>query len=82
MRAKGCLGYIVGSKEAGEAAAFDVSQYTEEFVDAASELGMKIKRVFDTHIHADHISGGRQLAEELSVPYHLGSEASERNPGF
>ena len=81
-RAKGCLGYIVGSKEAGEAAAFDVSQYTEEFVDAASELGMKITHVFDTHIHADHLSGGRQLANKLSVPYHLGSEASERNPGF
>ena len=81
-RAKGCLGYIVGSKEAGEAAAFDVSQYTEEFRSAASELGLKITHVFDTHIHADHISGGRQLAEELAVPYHLGSEASERNPGF
>jgi len=81
-RAKGCLGYIVGSKEAGEAAAFDVSQYTGEFVKAARELGMKITRVFDTHIHADHISGGRQLAQELSVPYHLGSEAVERSPGF
>jgi glyoxylase-like metal-dependent hydrolase (beta-lactamase superfamily II)/rhodanese-related sulfurtransferase len=81
-RAKGCLGYIVGSKEAGEAAAFDVSQYSGEFMDAASELGMKITQVFDTHIHADHLSGGRQLADELSIPYHLGSEAKERDPGF
>lgn len=81
-RAKGCLGYLVGSKRSGTAAAFDVSQYTGEFVDAASGLGMKITRVFDTHIHADHISGGRELARELSVPYHLGSEAKERDPGF
>ncbi|MFP4201907.1 MAG: MBL fold metallo-hydrolase [Candidatus Acetothermia bacterium] len=81
-RAKGCLGYIAGSRKAGTAAAFDVSQYTGEFVNAASKFGLKITRVFDTHIHADHISGGRKLARELSVPYHLGSEAKERAPDF
>ncbi|MBS3765069.1 MBL fold metallo-hydrolase [Candidatus Bipolaricaulota bacterium] len=81
-RAKGCLGYLVGSRKSGSAAAFDVSQYVDEFMDAASELGMKIASVFDTHIHADHISGGRQLSRELSVPYHLGSEVKDRDPGF
>ena len=29
----------------------------------AKEKGVKIKHVFDTHLHADHISGGRHIAE-------------------
>jgi len=77
-RAKGCLGYLVGSKSGGEAAAIDVSRYTHKFVEAASAAGFKITAVFDTHIHADHISGGRKLADKLEVPYFLGSEALER----
>ncbi|WP_227355346.1 MBL fold metallo-hydrolase [Haladaptatus salinisoli] len=75
-RAKGCLGYIVGSD--GEAAAIDVSRHTDEWRDAAAASGYEITRVFDTHVHADHISGGRKLADELGVPYHLSERAGER----
>lgn len=81
-RAKGCLGYIVGSKRSGVAAAIDVSRYTKEFLDAATERGLKITHIFDTHIHADHISGGRELARKLGVNYHLGREAETRDPEF
>ncbi len=81
-RAKGCLGYLVGSNRAGVAAAVDVSRYTKEFLDAATEKGFKITHVFDTHIHADHISGGRELADKLGVDYHLGGKAEERDPEF
>lgn len=77
-RAKGCIGYIVGSSESGEAAAIDVSRYTDKFLEAASERGFKITHVFDTHVHADHISGGRELAKKLKVPYHLGKAAEKR----
>jgi len=75
-RAKGCLGYVVASD--GEAAVIDATRHTEEFVDAASTLGADIVAVFDTHIHADHISGGRQLAADLDVPYYLGETATDR----
>ncbi len=81
-RAKGCLGYLVGSKKSGLAAAVDVSRYTYKFIEAAGERGLKITNVFDTHIHADHISGGRYLAERLNIPYHLGKEARGRSPEF
>ncbi|MDY6775355.1 MAG: rhodanese-like domain-containing protein [Halobacteria archaeon] len=81
-RSKGCLGYIVGDKATGEAAAIDVTRHTNEYKDAAAERGFEITKVFDTHIHADHISGGSRLADELDVPYHLGSPAETRNPGF
>lgn len=81
-RAKGCLGYVVGSKRAGKAAAVDVTRVTDEFVAVAKEYGFELAHVLDTHIHADHISGGRRLAEKLDVPYHLGSPAETRDPQF
>ena len=81
-RAKGCLGYLVGSRRSGEAAVIDASRYTKEFIDAATERGFKITHVFDTHVHADHISGGRELADKLGVNYFLGSDVEKREPGF
>jgi len=57
-RAKGCLGYVVGSRDAGEAVVVDATRQTEEFKVAAQDVGLTIERVLDTHVHADHISGG------------------------
>ena len=75
-RAKGCLGYVVASD--GRAAVIDPTRYTDEFIAAAEGLDSEIVAVFDTHIHADHLSGGRQLASELDVPYYLGERATAR----
>ncbi|MFA9504314.1 rhodanese-like domain-containing protein [Natrinema sp. H-ect1] len=77
-RAKGCLGYVVGSTAAESAVVVDPTRQTDQFKIAAEEAGLAIERVLDTHVHADHISGGRKLATELDVPYHLGERASER----
>lgn len=81
-RAKGCLGYLVADPETGAAAAVDVPRHTDAYRDAADERGWHIERVLDTHIHADHISGGRELADELDVPYHLGERVAERDVDF
>ena len=75
-RAKGCLGYVVASD--GVAAVIDATRHTAEFVAAADALGGEIVAVFDTHVHADHISGGRQLAADRNVPYYLGAGAADR----
>jgi glyoxylase-like metal-dependent hydrolase (beta-lactamase superfamily II) len=48
-------------------------------VTTAAEAGMEITSVLDTHVHADHISGGRDLAARLDVRYHLGEHAAERD---
>lgn len=80
-RAKGCLGYLVADPGAGVAAAVDVTRHTEEFRSVAADHGWEIERVLDTHVHADHISGGSTLAAELGVPYHLGERAEERDVG-
>lgn len=78
-RAKGCLGYIIGSHKTGEAVAVDATRQTDVFKIAAQEADLTITRVLDTHIHADHISGGRQLARELDVPYHLSGHLENRD---
>ncbi|WP_049971384.1 MBL fold metallo-hydrolase [Haladaptatus cibarius] len=78
-RGKGCLGYIVGSTESGDAAVVDATRQIDVFEIAAEEAGLTISCVFDTHIHADHISGGSRLAETLDVPYYLGEMSSERD---
>jgi glyoxylase-like metal-dependent hydrolase (beta-lactamase superfamily II)/rhodanese-related sulfurtransferase len=78
-RAKGCLSYLVGSKRAGEAVVVDPTRHTDQYVTTAAEEGLAITRVLDTHVHADHISGGRDLAARLGVPCHLNERAAERD---
>ncbi|MFD1562986.1 rhodanese-like domain-containing protein [Haloarchaeobius amylolyticus] len=78
-RAKGCLGYVVGCAETGEAVIVDPTADTDEYTGAAEEADLSITGVIDTHVHADHISGGRELADDIGVPYYLGEDASERD---
>ncbi|WP_453990103.1 MBL fold metallo-hydrolase [Bacillus nitroreducens] len=66
---KGCLSYMVVSN--GEAAIIDATRMTDIFLDFAESKGAKIKHVFDTHLHADHISGGRKIAEATNATYWL-----------
>ena len=81
-RAKGCLGYVVADPETERAAVIDPTRHVERFREAAAERGFEIVRVLDTHIHADHVSGGRALADELGVPYCLGERVTERDLGL
>ncbi|QED49296.1 MBL fold metallo-hydrolase [Cytobacillus dafuensis] len=66
---KGCLSYMVISN--GEAAIIDATRMTDIFTDFADSKGAKITHVFDTHLHADHISGGRKIAEKTNAMYWL-----------
>ncbi|WP_323172073.1 rhodanese-like domain-containing protein [Natrialba sp. PRR66] len=81
-RAKGCLGYLVGCAETGEAVVVDPTADVDEFEVAAEEADLSIVGVIDTHVHADHVSGGRDLADSLDVPYYLGAQADERDVAF
>lgn len=57
------LSYFFGCAGKGFAAAVDVVAGDEQwYVDEAQKLGVAISYVIDTHIHADHLSGGRELA--------------------
>ena len=66
---KGCLSYMVISE--GEAALIDAVRFTEVFTKFAEDKGVQIKHVFDTHLHADHISGGRYIAAATGATYYL-----------
>ncbi|MDQ3549186.1 MAG: MBL fold metallo-hydrolase [Chloroflexota bacterium] len=66
---KGCLSYVAGN--AGQAVVFDASLDPDVYLTLAAERGWKIVAVFDTHIHADHLSRSRQLAERAGATLHL-----------
>ncbi|NGP43791.1 MBL fold metallo-hydrolase [Bacillaceae bacterium SIJ1] len=72
---KGCLSYMVISD--GEAAIIDATRMTDVFVDFAASKGAKITNVLDTHLHADHISGGRKIAERTGATYWLPPKDAE-----
>jgi glyoxylase-like metal-dependent hydrolase (beta-lactamase superfamily II) len=59
---KGCLSYLIGSGE--EASVIDASLDPQVYLDLAAERGWQVTHVLDTHIHADHLSRSRQLAEQ------------------
>ena len=58
---KGCLSYLLGIRI--EAIVIDASLDSQIYLDLAKRNGWQITSVIDTHIHADHLSRSRQLAE-------------------
>ncbi|MEK4080654.1 MBL fold metallo-hydrolase [Solibacillus sp. FSL K6-1126] len=72
---KGCLSYMAISE--GEAAIIDAVRFTDVFTKFAEEKGVEIKHVFDTHLHADHISGGRNIAAATGATYYLPPKDAE-----
>ncbi|MEK4250060.1 MBL fold metallo-hydrolase [Paenibacillus sp. FSL W7-1287] len=72
---KGCLSYMAISE--GEAAIIDAVRFTDVFTTFAEEKGVAIKHVLDTHLHADHISGGRHIASQTGASYYLPPKDAE-----
>ena len=67
---KGCLSYIVESE--GEAVVIDPALEPEGYLEIVDDRGWKITGVLETHIHADHLSRSRRLAEQAGeVPLYL-----------
>ena len=75
--ASGCLGYAVVS--GGEAAVVDpLRAFTDRYVADARERGASVEYVLDTHVHADHVSGLRELAAATGATAVMPAEAVER----
>lgn len=72
---KGCLSYMVIND--GEAAVIDAVRFNDVFINFAKEKDAVIKYVFDTHLHADHISGGRHIANQTGATYYLPPKDAE-----
>lgn len=73
------LSYLFGCAGAGKGVAVDVVAGDEAwFVDQARGTGAAITHVIDSHIHADHYSGGRKLAAMSGARYCLHESAQAR----
>jgi len=69
------ISYLFGCGGKATAAVVDPVGDIQPYLHAAENAGMKINFVIDTHVHADHISAGRALAEAAGAPYVLSAEA-------
>ena len=78
--AKACLSYVVGVP-GGSCVVVDPARVTDPYLELAAEHHMALSHVIDTHLHADHISGGPALARAIGAEYHLPPEdAGEHLP--
>jgi hydroxyacylglutathione hydrolase len=67
--------YLFGCGSRHVACVVDPVAEPQFYLDAASELGMRIGHVIDTHVHADHRSGGFALARQTGAAYRLHESA-------
>jgi hydroxyacylglutathione hydrolase len=77
----GCAAYLFGCSTKGVCAVVDPqARDLDAYVDFAAAKGMRITLVIDTHVHADHLSGGRALAERTGANYALHESAEVAFP--
>lgn len=68
----GCLSYLIGCGQAGQAIVVDPGRdRVDEYLHAARKKGLRITGIVETHTHADHISGNRDLAALTRAPIYL-----------
>lgn len=63
--------YLIGCVATGEAVVVDANRDVEPYVRAAEREGLRIVAVTETHIHADYLSGSRELAQRTGAKLHL-----------
>jgi glyoxylase-like metal-dependent hydrolase (beta-lactamase superfamily II) len=67
---RGCLSYIVARGE--DAVVVDPHRGLDDYRGLLDRHRLRVRAVFDTHLQADHISGGVALARDAGVGYHAG----------
>jgi hydroxyacylglutathione hydrolase len=68
--------YMLGA--AGEAAVVDPQRDVDIYLKAAQEQGLKIRHIFETHLHADFVSGHKELAERTGANIYIGERAGAK----
>jgi len=77
----GCLAhasYMLASQ--GEAVVVDPQRDVDLYLQAASEHGLTIRHIFETHLHADFVSGHRELAARTGAQIYMGTQAGATFP--
>jgi glyoxylase-like metal-dependent hydrolase (beta-lactamase superfamily II)/rhodanese-related sulfurtransferase len=70
--------YMIGSE--GEAAVVDPQRDVDIYLKAAAEQNLKIRHIFETHLHADFVSGHKELAERTGAKIYIGKQANAEFP--
>src|SRR5919107_886935 len=71
-------GYLIGCPATRQAIVIDPSRDAERYLEAAREESLQISHVTETHIHADFVSGARELAHRTGARLHLSEEGDVR----
>ncbi len=66
--------YLIGCQATGEAIVVDANRDLAQYIDAAAEEGLRVTHVTETHIHADFVSGSRELAQRTGAQLLLSDE--------
>ncbi|AOM84004.1 MBL fold metallo-hydrolase [Salisediminibacterium beveridgei] len=66
--------YMVGCQKTGEAAVIDPSRNLKPYFDTAEKEELTITKVFETHIHADYVSGSKEMAERAMATIYYSAE--------
>ena len=74
----GCASYLIGDEKAGVAAVVDPRFEVDEYLELARYMGVRIEHVFETHNHADHVSGHGRLAAATGATIHIHRVAERR----
>lgn len=69
---RSCLSYLVGCPTKGVCAVVDPQGDPQFYIEKAVQNGMSITHIIETHIHADHISGAKDLYAQTGAPIYLG----------
>src|SRR5918999_851654 len=72
----GCASYLIGDEKAGVAAVVDPQFEVDEYLELARYMGVAIEHVFETHNHADHVSGHGRLAAATGATIHIHRDAA------
>ncbi|MCA9016164.1 MAG: MBL fold metallo-hydrolase, partial [Planctomycetaceae bacterium] len=59
--------YLVGCQKTKEAVVIDPGRDVEQYLEMALREGLKLTAVAETHIHADYVSGARELADRFGT---------------
>jgi glyoxylase-like metal-dependent hydrolase (beta-lactamase superfamily II) len=79
--ATGCLAHLLVHD--GEAAVFDpLRHFADRYVEDVSNVGARLSHAVDTHVHADHVSGIRDVAERTDATPLLPAGARDRGLAF
>lgn len=76
----GCASYLVGSEQTRQAAVIDPGWQIEEYIQEAEANNLKITSIFETHLHADHVSGNRRLAALTGARIYMHKQAEANFP--